>query len=86
VPDGTYQPADVQTALIAAFSDPDTGLFAHSKVPIGGTIFRSEVFAAAMAVAGVAEINGMTVNGVDAPVALTADEGTFLDFLPFTNA
>jgi hypothetical protein len=86
IPDGKYEPADVETALIAALSDPDTGMFSHRNVPIGGTIFRSQVFAAALAVAGVAEINGMTVNGAPAPVALTADEGTFLDFLPFTNA
>ena len=85
IPDGTYEPARVEAALIAALSDPDTGLLSHRNVPIGGTIFRSQVFAAALAVAGVAEINGMTVNEAPAPVALTAEEGTFLDFLPFTN-
>jgi predicted phage baseplate assembly protein len=83
--DQTHTLADVQSALIAALSDPDTGPFSHRNVPIGGTIFRSEIFAAAMAVAGIGAINGMTVNGAPAPVALTADEGTFLDFLPFAN-
>ncbi len=86
VADPAYDPDDVEAALIGALTDPDRGLFSHRNVPIGGTIFRSEVFAAALSVAGVAAINGMTVNGAPAPVALTADEGTFLDFLPFTNA
>jgi hypothetical protein len=81
-----YEPGQVETALIAALSDPDTGLFSHRNVPIGGTIFRSTIFAAASAIAGVAAINGMTVNGSPAPAALSADEGAFLDFLPFTNA
>ena len=86
ITDPNYEPDAVQTALIAALSDPNTGLFSHRNVPIGGTIFRSAIFAATSAVAGVTAINGMTVNGSPAPAALSADEGTFLDFLPFTNA
>jgi hypothetical protein len=85
VTDSAYESADVQTKLVAAFTDPESGLFAHENAPIGGTIFRSAIFAAASAIAGVAAINGMTVNGDAAPAALSADEGTFLDFLPFAN-
>ena len=80
-----YDASAVQAALVAALTDPDTGLLAHANVPIGGSLFRSVIFEAAMQVPGVSEINGMTVDGVAADFALTANEGEFLDFLPFTN-
>jgi hypothetical protein len=73
IPDRKYEPADVDTALCRAQRSPACS---RTGTSIGGTIFRSKVFAAALlAVAGVAEINGMTVNGAPTPVALTADEG-----------
>jgi hypothetical protein len=85
VVDSTYDPGAVQAALIAALSDPLDGILSHANVPIGGSLFRSVIFAAASKVPGVAAINGMTVDGGVVPFALTASEGHFLDFLPFTN-
>jgi hypothetical protein len=43
------------------------------------------LLARASAVPGVTAINGITLNGAASPMALTAPEGHFLDFLPFTN-
>jgi hypothetical protein len=86
VTDPAYDRNAVQTALTGALSDPPDGLLSHAKVPIGGSLFRSAIFAAANKVPGIAAINGMTVDGGPAPFALTAREGQFLDFLPFTNS
>jgi hypothetical protein len=86
VTDPAYDRNAVQTALVAALSDPPDGLLSHAKVPIGGSLFRSAIFAEANKVPGVAAINGMTVDGGPAPFALTAPEGQFFDFLPFTNS
>lgn len=85
VTDPAYDASAVQASLVAALSDAETGLLAHANVPIGGSLFRSVIFEAAMQVPGVSEINGMTVDGVAADFALTANEGEYLDFLPFTN-
>jgi len=78
--------ATVLAALVAALSDDEHGLLAHANVPIGGSIFRSVLEREVLAVPGVASINGITVNGTTMPVALSAAEGCFHDFLPFTNA
>ena len=85
VTDERFDSADVQAALIAALADPKTGMLAHANTPIGGSVFRSALCAAALAVPGVAAINGMTVNGSPVPMALSAGEGAYLDFIPFTN-
>lgn len=77
--------ATVRSAVVAAMTDPERGLLAHANVPIGGSIFRSALVAAASAVPGVVAINGVTVNNAPAPMALTVAEGHFLDFLPFGN-
>jgi hypothetical protein len=86
VVDPRYDTSAVTAALVATLSDRDTGLLSHANVPIGGNVFRSEVFAVASQVPGVAAINGITVNGAAADFVLTAPEGSFLDFLPFTNS
>ena len=46
----------------------------------------SALLAVVTKVPGVALVNDMTVDGVSVPVALTAGEGSYLDFLPFTNS
>jgi hypothetical protein len=86
VTDPRYDATAVTSALIETLSDPDTGVLSHANVPIAGNLFRSELFAVASQVSGVASINGMTVNGITADFVLTAPEGQFLDFLPFTNS
>ena len=77
----------VEASVYAALGDPQNGILSHARVPIGGSIFRSALFQAVLAVPGVAAVTNLTtaVNGGGAapmPFALTADEGTFLDFLP----
>jgi hypothetical protein len=86
VPDERFEAADVEAALIEALSNPDTGPLAHANIPIGGPLFRSALLAVVMKVPGVALVNDVTVDGVSVPVALTAGEGSYLDFLPFTNS
>ena len=59
-------------------------------MPIGGSIFLSAIFEAVLAVPGVQAITNLTTAvgsaaAAAAPFALTAGEGTFLDFLPFDN-
>lgn len=85
VVDDRFETGAVNAAVVAALSDEESGPLSHASVPIGGTIFRSALLARASAVAGVAAVNAVTLDGAPAPVALTADEGTYLDFLPFTN-
>jgi hypothetical protein len=85
VVDARFDRDAVLSALVTAITDPETGPLAHTNVPIGGSVFRSVLLARAAGVAGVASINGITTNGLPMPMALTAPEGQFLDFIPFTN-
>jgi hypothetical protein len=51
-----YRIAGVLPALTAAISDPDAGLLGQNVVRIGQTLFRSQIFAACLAVPGVASV------------------------------
>ncbi|MEO8597312.1 MAG: hypothetical protein ABI759_28595 [Candidatus Solibacter sp.] len=51
-----YRSVDVLPALIAALDDPDAGLLGKNVVRIGQTLFRSQIFAACLAVTGVASV------------------------------
>ncbi len=88
--DPAYDGAAVEAAMIAALTDALSGILSHGNVPIGGSIFLSALFQAVLAVPGLSAIGNLIVaiNGgaaTQAPFALTAPEGTFLDFLPFDN-
>jgi predicted phage baseplate assembly protein len=76
--------------VIAALTDAQSGMLSHARAPIGGSIFLSSIFEAVLAVPGVQAITNLTTAtgaaaAAQAPFALTADEGSFLDFLPFDN-
>jgi hypothetical protein len=56
-----YQPETVRSALYAALLDPDAGLFGVNHVGIGEVVFDSQIYAACLAVAGVAAVHDLNV-------------------------
>jgi len=79
--------ATVEANVIAALMGAPSGMLSHACVPIGGSIFLSAIFEAVLAVSGVQAITNLTAafgSAAAAPAsfALTAEEGTYLDFLP----
>jgi hypothetical protein len=52
---------DVQTAVVAALVDPQTGLLGSGRVRIGASLFRSRISAACLAVPGVVAIHDLSV-------------------------
>jgi predicted phage baseplate assembly protein len=88
--DPAFDRTAVEARVIAALTDAQSGILSHARAPIGGSIFLSAIFEAVLAVPGVQAITNLTTavgSGAagPAPFALTATEGTFLDFLPFDN-
>jgi hypothetical protein len=88
--DPAYDGTVVEASVIAALTDAQSGILSHARAPIGGAIFLSAIFEAVLAVPGVQAITNLTTAvgtaaAAPAPFALTAAEGTFLDFLPFDN-
>jgi hypothetical protein len=88
--DSAFDSKAVEASVIAALTDAQSGMLSHARAPIGGSIFLSSIFEAVLAVPGVQAITNLTTAtgaaaAAQAPFALTADEGSFLDFLPFDN-
>jgi hypothetical protein len=88
--DPAFDGKAVEASVIAALTDAQSGILSHARVPIGGSVFLSAIFEAVLAVPGVRAITNLTTAtgtaaAAPAPFALTADEGSFLDFLPFDN-
>jgi hypothetical protein len=88
--DAAFDGTVVEASVIAALTDTQSGILSHARAPIGGSIFLSAIFEAVLAVPGVQAITNLTTAvgtaaAAPAPFALTAAEGTFLDFLPFDN-
>jgi hypothetical protein len=63
IPDGKYEPADVDTALIAALNMVFAWLYLRESHDAAARSSAQRCSQVRLAVAGVAEINGMTVNG-----------------------
>lgn len=80
VADPAYVAADVCAAVAAALEDPRTGLLAPARAAIGGALFRSRIAQAVAAVAGVADVRRILVDGADMPVALATAAGQYLSF------
>lgn len=59
--DPTFDPSAVQSAVIAALSDPVTGLFAPSRSGIGDLLYDSQIYAACLNVPGVLAVRGLTI-------------------------
>ena len=57
--DTRYADSAVQTGLMAALADPDTGLFAAANVGIGQPIYQSQIAAACLAVPGVVAVQNV---------------------------
>jgi predicted phage baseplate assembly protein len=70
--------AEVQEAALAVLDDPDNGLLAKRRVPIGAPVFRADILAAVRAVDGVDEVRGLLCDDATAPFAITVDEGEYL--------
>ncbi len=63
-------PAEVRTALKAAFTHPVTGLLAPRRAAIGGPVFRSALLAEAARVPGVAALLSLRWQGAAMPLRL----------------
>ena len=54
-----YVAADVEKAVYAAYTDPETGMFATKNAQIGGIMSRSAIVAVARSVPGVLEVTAL---------------------------
>jgi hypothetical protein len=57
--DPSYQLADVQSAVIAAITDPQKGLLGANSVEIGQSIWQSQIYQACQSVAGVVAVHNL---------------------------
>lgn len=80
--DPGYLSQEVENAVAAALADAESGLLAPANVPLGGPLFRSALFAAVHAVAGVVSARAVTVDGGHAPLAINTPEGHYRNYLP----
>jgi hypothetical protein len=62
--DSTVDPTLVQNEVIAALTDPVTGLFAPSQSPIGEPLYDSQIYAACSGVAGVLAVRALTISNI----------------------
>lgn len=83
-----YEPATVESAVIATLTGPESGLLALERVPIGDTFFRSRLFEQIAAVEGVAAIESVMVSSPEPelangplPAMVSTPEGSYWNFL-----
>lgn len=57
--DPNYQLANVQTAVTAAITDPNQGLLGANSVPIGESIWQSQIYQTCQGVAGVVAVHNL---------------------------
>jgi hypothetical protein len=62
--DAAVDPSTVQSGVIAALTDPVTGVFAPSRSRIGDPLYDSQIYAACQAVAGVRAVRGLTISDI----------------------
>ena len=79
--DSRFTTPTVVEQIRQALTDEETGVLALANIPIGRPLFRSQIFAAVLAVEGTCSVNAMTVDGSPAPFAITVAEGHYRDFL-----
>ncbi|MFO7565978.1 MAG: hypothetical protein R6X02_25265 [Enhygromyxa sp.] len=77
-PDPDYLPEDVQAAVDVRLFDEFEGLLAPRNVPIGGVLYRSELYAAIHEIEGVRSVAGVFVDGEPMPRHLAVEEGKYL--------
>lgn len=72
---------DVAAETLAALLDPASGLLAPERIGISAALFRSQIFAAVLAVPGAVAVTGLLWNGAPFdPYGIAADPGTYFDF------
>jgi hypothetical protein len=59
----------------SALTDPDTGLFGANRIGIGEVIYRSQIFAACLRVAGAVAVHSLQVTGVAPGAGFRLDPG-----------
>jgi len=70
-----YMLSTVAAAAQTALTDPDTGLFGANRIGIGEAIFRSQIYAACLSVAGAVAVHSLTVSGAPAGPSYRFDPG-----------
>jgi len=73
--DPAYVLTAVAAAAQAALTDPDTGLFGANRIGIGEVIFKSQIYAACLSVAGAVAVHSLTVAGAPAGACYRFDPG-----------
>jgi hypothetical protein len=53
----------VAALVVTALTDPNTGLFGANKIGIGEAVYRSQIYAACLSVAGAVAVHDLTVQG-----------------------
>lgn len=79
--DPRFSPQTVREQIRQALTHPETGLFALTNIPIGSPLFRSQIFAAVLAIEGTDSVSALTLDGSPAPFALTVSPGRYRNFL-----
>lgn len=79
--DPRFSPQTVREQIRQALTHPETGLFALANIPIGRPLFRSQIFAAVLAIEGADAVSALTLDGSPAPFALTVPQGHYRNFL-----
>jgi hypothetical protein len=85
--DRRYQLAQVQAAVIARLTAAGTGVLSPEQIGIGAPLFRSRIFAEALAVAGATTLGGLLWQG--APLedfGVTPGEGAWFQVSLTVNA
>ena len=82
--DPAWLAADVGARVEAALLDPKTGYLAVANRPLTGSLYRSAVVAAIMAVPGVAAVASLVLGGDPALAGVTTPQGHHRVFTPFS--
>jgi predicted phage baseplate assembly protein len=62
--DRGVDPARIKERIVSALTDPSAGLFAPSQMPIGATLYESQIYMACDKVAGVIALRGLTLRNI----------------------
>ena len=78
---GFWLEITVEQAVLAALTQPESGLLARENIPIGCPVFRSRIFEQVLSVEGVATVRGASLDGqTPTPKFITTLEGHYRDF------
>jgi len=73
--DPRYIIDNVVAAALTALTDPDAGLFGANRIGIGEVIYKSQIYAACLSVAGAVAVHSLVVKGAPAGVNYRFDPG-----------